>query len=345
MRYRCGYNAAAMKNRFYELFQRFKNDTATQREIEELGRMFLSGEYDELVREEIGHAIREVIRQGKPEQRSDVQPVEEILKVVPGNRSKQRKVIPLYRRTGFQVAASLAMLLVLALWFTVDKHPPEEVSQETATADLTTKRERVLLPDGSLVYLNNGSTISYSDDFGTDDREVVLKGEGFFDVKHNTAKPFKVHSLGVEVTVLGTAFNVNAYPGKKDVTVTVARGLVAVGHGNEVFGKIRPDQEIVVDTSTFRYEIKEVNAKKAIQWTENFLLFDNVTLSQAVGILEDRYGVKFVFSNPALADCKIHGTFLNDEALPDVLTKICTITHWDYAINGSTVTINGQGCY
>jgi transmembrane sensor len=88
-----------------------------------------------------------------------------------------------------------------------------------------------------------------------------------------------------------------------------------------------------------------VNAKRAIQWTENFLLLDNVTLSQAVGILEDRYSVKFVFSNPALANCKIHGTFLNDETLPDVLTKICMIMHWDYKKNGSTVTINGDDCY
>lgn len=343
MRYRCGYNAAAMKNRFYELFRRYQNDIATQREKEELGRMLISGEYDELIREDIGHAILEVIRRAKLAQRNDVQ-AKEILNVVRSNERRERKVIPLYRRTGFQVAASLAVLLMLALWFTTDKLPPE-VPQEIAVADHTTKRERVMLPDGSLVYLNTGSTITYNDDFGTDDREVVLKGEGFFDVKHNATKPFKVQSSGVEVKVLGTAFNVNAYPGKKDVTVTVARGLVAVGHGNEVFGKIRPDQEIVVDTATFRYEINEVNAKKAIQWTENFLLLDNVKLSHAVGILEDRYGVKFVFSNPALANCKIQGTFLNDETLPDVLTKICMIFHWKYELKGSKVIINGEACY
>jgi transmembrane sensor len=335
-----------MKNRFNELFQRFKNDTATQREIEELGRMLISGEYDELIREDIGHAILEVIRHGKPEQRDNVRPVEEII-LNPARRSegRQREVIPLYRRTGFRVAASLAVLLVLALWFTTDRRQ-QEAPQETVAADFTIKKERVMLPDGSVVYLNTGSKITYGDDFGMDDREVVLKGEGFFDVKHNAAKPFKVQSSGgVEIRVLGTAFNVNAQPGKKDVTVTVARGLVAVGHGHDVFGKIRPNQEIVVDTSTFRYKINEVNAKEAIQWTENFLLLDNVTLSQAVGILEDRYGVKFIFSNPALANCEIRGTFLNNEELPEVLDDICNIRYWKHELKGNTVIINGEGCY
>jgi transmembrane sensor len=332
-----------MKKRFYELFQRYLSDSATQLEKEELGRMMISGEYDEVIRAKIGDAILEVIREVKLAQRNEVQPVHQVLNTVRSNEGNERNVIPLYRRTGFQVAASLVVLLV-ALWFMVGKRAPE-VPQEPAVADLTTKKERVMLPDGSLVYLNTGSTISYSDDFGTHDREVELKGEGFFDVKHNAAKPFRVHSSDVTVKVLGTAFNVNAYPDKKDVTVTVARGLVEVAHGDDVFGKIRPNQEIVVDASTFRYEINEVNAKKSIQWTDNFLLLDNVTLSQAVGILEDRYSVKFVFSNPALANCKIQGTFLNDEALPDVLTKICTILHWKYTRKGNTVTINGEACY
>ena len=102
-------------------------------------------------------------------------------------------------------------------------------SRQKAEKLLSTKgsRSRSLLPDGTTVWLNAGSKLYYENDFnGT--REVRLEGEAFFDVVKQTDRPFIVHTSGIDIKVLGTAFNVKSYPEDKTVETTLYRGLVQV---------------------------------------------------------------------------------------------------------------------
>src|SRR5688572_8298430 len=102
------------------------------------------------------------------------------------------------------------------------------------------------LPDGSTVLLNEGSKLEYPITFSGDTREVFLQGEGYFDIQHNPSKPFVVKTANVTTTVLGTAFNVKAFPSEKHITVTVTRGKVKVSKDEKVLGVITHDQQITI---------------------------------------------------------------------------------------------------
>ena len=103
----------------------------------------------------------------------------------------------------------------------------EEDSTKTLSAE-NGSRTRTILPDGSTVWVNAGSHISFDNDFKGQTREVTLNGEAYFDVVKNPKQPFIVHVSGYDIRVLGTAFNVKSYPGDKTIETTLLRGLVQV---------------------------------------------------------------------------------------------------------------------
>ena len=109
-------------------------------------------------------------------------------------------------------------------------------------------RTHLTLPDGTMVWLNAGSRLSYGKNYNTATREVNLTGEAFFDVAHNTQKPFLIHTARIDVQVLGTSFNVKSYPTDRTTEATLIRGSIEVSIKDRPSEKIilRPDEKLVV---------------------------------------------------------------------------------------------------
>jgi ferric-dicitrate binding protein FerR (iron transport regulator) len=227
-----------------------------------------------------------------------------------------------------------------AAWF-----PAEHIISSTET-------RRVQLPDGSIVVLNTNTRLVYDDDFGKNGkREVTLVGEAFFDVHHDPAKPFIIHSMGTITQVLGTAFSINAYPENQNVRVTVTRGLVQVGdEQGKIYGRIYPDQQIVVARPLVHYDIHNTDADLATLWKEEQFEFNDVSLEDAVARISARFDVRIDIETAALKRCRVQATFLNEgltwqRVLDDLGKTLDPGGRSFYKVQpDGTVVLVGKGC-
>ena len=148
----------------------------------------------------------------------------------------------------YYAAASVILLIVSGLFFYPTHQSEVQPASREATIIKTTPRNNkyLMLPDSSMVVLNEGSSLTFRD-FTGKTREVQLSGEAFFDIKHDAQKPFIVHTGRVKTTVLGTAFNIRT-DNANHITVTVTRGKVKVEDGNHPVALLIPNQQVTVDT-------------------------------------------------------------------------------------------------
>ena len=237
--------------------------------------------------------------------------------------------------TKWAVAASLAAL-VLASMFFIGKNrqilaPVSVVEKEPEVAK---KNNLVQLPDGSTVILSADSKIDYPTSFDKEDKRVVyLIGEAYFDIQPNPKKPFIVHTGKLTTTVLGTAFNIRALPGESSITVTVTRGEVKVGNEKRTFSILHPREQIVYSINKDEAVHEVVDADKVVQWKENDLYFDDITISTAAGILEERFKVKITIGDEHLKNQRFTTTFNKDESLESILTSIVTFSDAAYEMS------------
>lgn len=206
------------------------------------------------------------------------------------------------------------------------------------------EHQKITLPDGSTVILNNNSSITYPRDFKSDKREVVLIGEGYFDIKHDDKKSFTVYTGKIKTTVLGTAFNIKAYEKDKNITVTVTRGKVSVLGDKTTLGIITPNQQIVFNKEIRKSNLSRVIAKNSIQWQETDLFFDDISMEQAAQILSAHFNTPINFSTNEAKRCRFTATFLKGESLDEILKIICSYNNAQYLSSASGITINGKGC-
>ena len=321
---------------FNELFERYLNGTATNEETNELLTLVQTGKYDDQID---AHSLRMQKMKQSPPSESEKALGEKVLERIYARNTDQRKTRSLrLPRVWLAVAASIVVVM-LAGWLAY-----QDGSIGLGNSILTYKgKDFIHLPDGSTVTLNEGSTLIYS--FTETTREVTLSGEGYFDVAHDAQKPFIVHSGNVNTKVLGTAFNIKAYPGQ-EILVTVTRGKVEVGDEQQTYGIITPDEQIAVNTVSEKFVRKNLKAESEVAWKNHFFILDNVDMDTAAKMISERYGVAISFSNPSIKNCRLNSKFLNDEDLSVVLDVVTGTVNasYSYAVEDKkTVVIEGKG--
>ena len=183
------------------------------------------------------------------------------------------------------------------------------------------KVQTVQLPDSSFVSLNANSTLKYTTNFKSN-RSLELSGEGFFKVSHDPSHPFTVNAGDLQTTVLGTAFNIKAYPSMPTTAITVINGSVRVNHENKDLGVLSPSDQLRYDRSQQRAGLATIDTNSVLAWTKGQLQFEGETFSEIAGSLENWYGVKIVLTNPGMGACRYYMSFDNRTAL-DKLWKRC----------------------
>jgi len=185
-------------------------------------------------------------------------------------------------------------------------------------------RSEIVLPDGSKVWLNAESTISFKIPFDFKSREVKLTGEAFFEVKKDEQRPFQVESGKVNVTVLGTRFNCKAFPEDTAVEVVLAKGKVRLNTVGSKTGEefiLKPGERAVVKTLTNKINISAENIEKYIGWHEGKLIFDECPLSEVARRLERWFGIEVKIADPKILNYQISTTFEN-ESLHQILALL-----------------------
>lgn len=218
---------------------------------------------------------------------------------------------------------------------------------ETAMGDIVVEapqgsRTQMTLPDGTKVWLNAGSKISYSQSFGLVNRLVLLAGEGYFEVAHNEELSFSVESENVRVKVLGTKFNFRDYPSDAEATVSLTEGSVAMNSQQHPADEqlLKPGQRATVDKQTGKIRVEEYEVANATQWTSGKLIFDGEPLQEIVKTLERSYNVKITIADNRLLTLRFYGDFLRQEqTLSEVLDALAATGKIKYNIKGKDVTL------
>ncbi|MBN8673837.1 MAG: FecR family protein [Chitinophagales bacterium] len=219
-------------------------------------------------------------------------------------------------------------------------HTDESLAYKEAN-EISTRpgsKSKIQLPDGSIVMLNSGSKLIYNKDYGIDNREVTLVGEGFFDVKKNKEKPFIIHTADINIKVLGTVFNVKAYPEDKKTETSLIRGSIEVTIKNRPNDKIilSPSEKLVVENgvitdaklnsqredvvtgSTVLNTVMAVNKLKyspvdssvaETLWIENKLVFRDESFEELAMRMQRWYDVSISIQDEQLAVKRLSGIF------------------------------------
>lgn len=202
-------------------------------------------------------------------------------------------------------------------------------------------REKVQLSDGSEVWLNAGSTLIYPSVFTSKEREVHLIGEAFFDVQKDSIRPFIVNTHYLKMQVLGTSFNISAYPDESQVEATLETGVLKVNVLNDSTSYyLFPDNQLVYTPSTHIIEQRNVRASDYSEWRMGGLFFNNVPFEDVLHILERTYGLQVHIRNSVYKNQKVYVHFNKDESLETIFQILkLMIPELEYKITGNSVYI------
>lgn len=330
------------QSRFSFLLKKYSSKETSDAEYLELMQLIKTGAYDEELRDAIGTVW---FGEGRSPELGAGRSERMISKILTAEDHATR-LVPL--RGGkwrtWVAAATVAALLAGGWWFWKGKSQPAPLAarvQENPVAPETGGKQFIHLPDGSTVLLNEGSRLNYPENFSGSKREVELTGEAYFDIREEKGRPFVVRAGNVTTTVLGTSFNIMAYPGKKAVTVTVITGKVRVGDEKERYHILTPNQQITVNGRAEAIVQQKVNVNSVMAWKEKYMVFDNISLEEAATIISNKYGVKVTLGSDRLKQYRISATFLDKKTLEQVLQVVCAVVNGNYSFKGDgSVEIN-----
>jgi len=246
--------------------------------------------------------------------------------------------------TLFKVAAILVLAFTAGL-FAYQFFSKNDRDRQTLAA--TQQKVFKVLEDGTSVWLNKKSSISYNKVFGKNRREVYLNGEAYFDVAKNAAVPLIIHVGAIDIEVKGTAFNVNAYPENDSIEVALVRGSISVTDRKNTQNRVvlRPNDKLffAVKSAQSKAAFEIVRLSQAIllrdaNWMADTLTFSKEKLSELALKLEKRYEVRIEIRSEILKEKRFSGTFTN-ETIHQALEALKLSYPLTYTVDQRLVTI------
>ena len=345
-------NGLHKKEQIQRLYQKFLDQSITQEEFERLLDLVKNMD-DKDERSRLTYQIWKIKRPGQQNR-----------KTVSSKRKKKTftpatdNPVPDAKAYGYtknrenhlfyKVIAFLVVIIAAFLIYYLQNpgwlHEEEVVYLEKATS--AGQKLTVLFSDGSKVQLNSGSKLVYPEKFAREVRQLTLEGEAFFEVVRNDRNPFKVRSGKLMTTVLGTSFNIKAYPENQKIEVAVAAGEVQVAGVDDTTlapQLVAPNTLASYNPSTNEIEIQPFDVQSIIAWKERVVRFDETSFEEVAGTLERWYGVKIMIENERIGNCVLYGEFENT-SLQSVLQMLKVALDIEYKFTAEGVRISGNGC-
>ncbi len=276
------------------------------------------------------------------------------------------------RRKWYMISSAVALLVLISLFYFLSPGSGKEVKPQPIAdkSEVSTKygsKTKLVLPDGTQVWLNSGSRLTYDKNYGNTLREVVLTGEAFFDVVKNPSLPFVIHASKINIRVLGTAFNVKSYPGEKNIETSLVRGSIEVTFKDRPSEKIilKPNEKLVIaneeDMPEQKATVKLKPTKIILQepivaishltyqpqdstvietsWMEGKLIFRSESFEELAVRMERWFGITIHFTDEELKKKRFTGIFENESA-EQAFTALQLIVPFKYSINKKEVFIS-----
>jgi transmembrane sensor len=276
--------------------------------------------------------------------------------------------------------AAIGLLLIgfgsLLFYFINDQSSQMEANEYELIVPVGS-RGNLILTDGTSVWLNAGSRLSYSKNFGKNDRSVHLEGEGYFEVERESKYPFTVIASEVEVTALGTSFNIKSYPDEDVIQTTLVSGSINInrtGQRNTEKGlTLEPNQQLTYYRETRQLSISAVNDEKEISkkaeqketrrianenlprailskvtnpeiftsWKDNRLILDDEPFESLAIKLERRFGTTIIIKDEDIRKRRFKGSF-DEITMEQALTALQFVSPFHYSIENDTIYISSK---
>jgi len=244
----------------------------------------------------------------------------------------------------YGIAATVVLFIVSAVLIYNGLLAEPDINYITESTRRGQKAD-IVLSDGTRVRLNTESSVTYPEEFSGKDRTISLSGEAFFSVTRDESRPFKVVSGDLITMVLGTSFNINAFP-DEDITVTVASGKVNIwspSSADSVY-TLSPNQQCVLDISAGHIERLSVNIDHFLAWKEDVIVLNEISLKEAATILERWYDVSIIFESKNTEGCLISGKYRSDE-ITNILESMKFLKGIEYRfVDKNNLIISGGNC-
>ena len=270
----------------------------------------------------------------------------------------------LFKKRWFPWLAAACIVAVIAILFTKNIVTKQKITVDSLANEVATQngsKSKVVLPDGSTVWLNADSKLTYEKDFGKAGRRVTLEGEAFFDVKKLPGVPFIIKTKVIEVKVLGTAFNIKSYSNELTTETSLVRGQVEITVNKRPGDKyiLKPNNKLIVANEA-EEEIKTSGKKEGkkiplvslehltyyerdstiieTSWKENRLVFQDESFADIANKLERWYNVQLVFSDKSLETEHLTGSFAN-ETIFQALEALQITTDFHFKIEQNNILL------
>jgi len=284
---------------------------------------------------------------------------------------------PVIRMRGIlkKVSMAAAVILVISMsWIFYSNFHSAKTTENNEVVAKPGAKSKMILPDGTTVWLNSGSRLIYSGNFKDSVRAVELDGEAFFDVVKDAKHPFIVHTSGIDIRVLGTAFNVKSYAADATIEATLIRGLIEVVKKNQPESPkviLRPHEKLIfnkdqqaITTSGYYTTAADIKNSRVVvlpkeisitpiprnkpdtalaetAWIYNKLVADGETFGEFSKKMERWYNVHFVFQDTKTAEYRFHSVFEN-ENIEEALKALQLIASFNYKINDNEIKISAK---
>jgi transmembrane sensor len=227
------------------------------------------------------------------------------------------------------------------LYYQPNKTGNKEVTNQTIIYNtLSTPKGgeyQVTLPDGTKVWLNSASSLTFPVDFTGNSRLVKLTGEAYFEVAKNASSPFLVSVNDMRIKVLGTHFNVSAYQDDEQATTTLLEGSVQVSK-NKVVSVIKPGQQAVVLKNTDNINVSTANLQKAMAWKNGYFIFNDDNITQIMKQVARWYDVEVEYKGEPLNQ-RFGGTFYRSKSIRELLQHLEKIGNIHFIIDGRRIIV------
>lgn len=271
--------------------------------------------------------------------------------------------VPKYRVL-LQFAAAFAGVAILT-WggWSIFRNASKNKVPDTAMSEIVApkgSKTQITLMDGTAIWLNAGSKLTYPKNFSLENREVYLTGEAYFKVAHNDAHPFIVHTAETDIRDLGTTFNVKAYAGSATTEATLIEGTIEVSMKKDPARKIRmaPGEKLVFHNNRSPeeneqekmaqvFEVSEIvpyaktNDIVETAWVENKLIFRSERFADLAAMMERRYNISILIKNEEIKAYRLTGIFKN-ENVTEALKLLQVIAPFKFDIHNGQVIIDKE---
>ncbi len=330
--------------RLAQLFDKYLAGTCTPEELKQFWQ--LAGELDE--QDTMSQQMRHwwTHYQANPSDHSYINEQQNLQRILQKDHAISMKpgrsavLRPLFTKVA--IAAALVSIAVMGWWLLENR--PTHVPVIAARTTPQVQHPATVLPDGTKVFVNKNSKLDFPASFNGNTRDVYLSGEAYFEVAHNAAKPFRVHTGKYVTEVLGTKFNIKAYPGFNEIKVTVSQGKVRVSEGAHMLNVLLPNQQLVVNQQSSEPQLSPVDASRETKWKEEEFSFQDITLMEAAKVLAEKYGVEIRFKTDAVMQCRFSGHYFSSDGLDEIIDIICSVTGAQWRKEGDRIWLDGTGC-